>query len=67
MKSGIDILIKKAYFISQIVDMEQLIVDLMAADNVSEKELKPRCSPPHLGKKYHGITSAMSACISQRP
>ena len=36
MKSGIDILIKKAYFISQIVDMEQLIVDLMAVDNVSE-------------------------------
>ncbi|MEE3333680.1 MAG: alpha/beta hydrolase [Ruminococcus sp.] len=40
MNAEIDSMIWKAYFISPIVDMEKLIIDMMAWANVSEKELK---------------------------
>ena len=40
MNAGIDQLIKKAYFISPIVDMEKLICDMMEWAGVTEKELK---------------------------
>ena len=40
--AGIDADIKKAYFISPIVDMEKLICDMMRAANVSEDELRSR-------------------------
>ena len=40
MNAGIDARIHKAYFISPIVDMERLIVDMMQWANVSEAELK---------------------------
>ena len=42
MNAGIDPVIKKAYFISPIVDMEQLIADMMAWANVTEDELKEK-------------------------
>lgn len=42
MNAGIDSLIKKAYLISPIVDMERLISDLMARANVTEDELKAK-------------------------
>ncbi len=40
MKAGIDSMIKKAFFISPIVDMEKLITDMMSWANVTEDELK---------------------------
>ena len=40
MLSGIDGLIGKAYFISPIVDMERLILDMMHWANVTEAQLK---------------------------
>ena len=39
MNDGIDTLIEKAYFISPIVDMEKLIIDMMTWANVTEDEL----------------------------
>ncbi len=43
MNAGIDSMIRKAYFISPIVDMEKLINDMMVWANVSEEELKEKC------------------------
>ena len=40
MSAGIDALIRKAYFISPIVDMERLIRNMMARANVTEGELQ---------------------------
>ena len=40
MNAGIDSLIRKAYFISPIVDMEQLIRGMMGAAGVTEEQLK---------------------------
>ena len=40
MNAGIDNMIRKAYFISPIVDMEKLICDMMLWANVTETELK---------------------------
>lgn len=40
MNAGIDRLIGKAYFISPIVDMERLIVDMMRYADVTEEQLK---------------------------
>ena len=40
MHAGIDRMIRKAYFISPIVDMEQLILNMMSWANVTEKELE---------------------------
>lgn len=40
MCAGIDDIIKKAYFISPIVDMERLITNMMAQANVTENELR---------------------------
>lgn len=40
MNAGIDGLIRKAYFISPIVDMEKLILDMMKWANVTEAKLK---------------------------
>ena len=42
MNADIDRLIQKAYFISPIVDMEKLIVDMMTWAKVTEAELKAR-------------------------
>ena len=42
MNADIDGLIQKAYFISPIVDMEKLIVDMMTCAKVTETELKAR-------------------------
>lgn len=42
MNAGIDPIIKKAYFISPIVDMERLIADMVAWANVTEDELKEK-------------------------
>lgn len=42
MSAGMDTLIKKAYFISPIVDMERLITDRMTKANVTEEELKAK-------------------------
>ena len=42
MNAGIDEKIFKAYFISPIVDMEKLILNLMALSNVTEEDLKRR-------------------------
>ena len=40
MNGGLDGLVKKAYFISPIVDMEKLITDMMDWANVTEDELE---------------------------
>lgn len=40
--AGIDGMVKKAYFISPIVDMERLILDMMGWANVTEDELKEK-------------------------
>ena len=40
MNAGIDKMIKKAYFISPIVDMERLICDMMSRSNVTEGQLQ---------------------------
>ena len=42
MNAGLDGLIQKAYFISPIVDMEKLIMDMMKWANVTEAELEAR-------------------------
>ena len=42
MYSRIDTIIEKAYFISPIVDMEALILGMMAMDNISEEELRSK-------------------------
>lgn len=42
MNAGIDAIIKKAWFISPIVDMEKLITDMMRGANVTEAELEAR-------------------------
>ena len=42
MNAGVDALIRKAYFISPIVDMERLIRDMMTWANVAEEELKAK-------------------------
>ncbi|MBO6014825.1 MAG: alpha/beta hydrolase [Oscillospiraceae bacterium] len=40
MHAGIDGLIRKAYFISPVVDMERLISDMMSRADVTEEQLK---------------------------
>ena len=42
MNAGIDSMIQIAYFISPIVDMEKLIIDMMLWANVTEAELKSK-------------------------
>ena len=42
MNAGIDGMVRRAYFISPIVDMEKLIGDMLLWANVSEEELKAR-------------------------
>ena len=42
MNAGIDGMIHKAYFISPIVDMERLILDMMAWAGVTEEELETK-------------------------
>ena len=42
MNAGIDRMIRRAYFISPIVDMEKLICDMMLWANVTEAELKSK-------------------------
>ena len=42
MNAGIDAMIRCAYFISPIVDMEQLILNMMSRANVSEAELEEK-------------------------
>lgn len=42
MNAGIDEMIRKAYFISPIVDMEKLITDMMKLANVTEQELESK-------------------------
>lgn len=51
MNGGLDGLVKKAYFISPIVDMEKIIKDMMAWANVTEGELeKQGVIPTSLGE-----------------
>ena len=42
MNAGINAMIHRAYFISPIVDMEKLILNMMSWANVTEKELKEK-------------------------
>ncbi len=42
MHAGIDTMIRRAYFISPVVDMEKLILTMMSRANVTEKELKEK-------------------------
>ena len=44
MAAGVDAMIRKAYFISPIVDLERLIRNLMAWTNVTEEELREKGS-----------------------
>ena len=49
MNAGIDGMLRKAYFISPIVDMEKLIGDMMVWANVSEEELRDKGVRIYLG------------------
>lgn len=42
LNAGIDALLRKAYFVSPVVDMEKLILGMMSASDVSEEELKAK-------------------------
>ena len=42
MHAGIDGMLSEAYFISPVVDMEKLILGMMAHENVTEEELKEK-------------------------
>ena len=42
MNAGIDSMVRRAYFISPVVDMERLILNMMAWADVTEKELKEK-------------------------
>ena len=42
MRAGVDEEIEKAFFISPIVDLEKLIVDIMTLENVTEEELEEK-------------------------
>jgi len=42
MNAGIDVMIRSAYFISPIVDMERLILNMMSWVNVTETELEEK-------------------------
>jgi len=42
MNAGIDAMIRRAYFISPVVDMEKLILNMMSRANVTETELEER-------------------------
>ena len=51
MNAGIDAMIQCAYFISPVVDMEQLILNMMSWANVTEKELEEKgVIPTSLGE-----------------
>ena len=51
MNAGIDAMIRRAYFISPVVDMEQLILNMMSRANVTEKELAEKgVIPTSFGK-----------------
>ena len=62
MNAGIDSIIKKAYFISPIVDMERLITDMMDWANVTEDKLKEKgMIHTSLGEAYLRIWTAKSS------
>ena len=42
MNAGIDAMLRKAYFISPVVDMERLILNMLVLAQVTEKELEQR-------------------------
>ena len=46
MNAGIDAMIRCAYFVSPVVDMEQLILNMMSWANVTEKELAEKGAIP---------------------
>ena len=46
MNAGIDTMIQCAYFISPVIDMEQLILNMMSWANVTEKELEEKGAIP---------------------
>ena len=46
LHAGIDTMIRKAYFISPVVDMERLIRDMMTWASVTEEELKEKGAIP---------------------
>ena len=52
MNAGISGLLKKAYFISPVVDMEALILGMMAEANVSENKLKEKGEIGDLSWEY---------------
>ncbi len=57
-------LVDTAYFISPVVDMEQLICNMMQWADVSEAELAENWKfPQHLEKRCRGNISAMSESI----
>ena len=64
MHAGIDSMIRKAYFISPIVDMERLILDMMHSANVTEERLQGRraSSQPTSARICRGTICAM--CVS---
>ena len=57
MNAGIDAMIRSAFFISPIVDMEKLILNMMSWADVKEKELEEKGV---VSKIYPGSTCVMS-------
>lgn len=58
-------LVDRAYFISPIVDMENLICNMMQWSNVTEQELAEKRKSPRISeKRCHGRIFAM--CVSTR-
>ena len=57
-------MVDRAYLISPVVDMENLIGNMMQWANITEQELaQKREVPTDLGKRFHGIISAMCVRI----
>lgn len=52
LHAGITELVRKAYFISPIVDMERVILGMMAAEGVSQQELREKGEIGELSWKY---------------
>ena len=64
MNAGINTMIRCAYFISPVVDMEKLILNMMSWANVTEKELEEKGVIPLRSVKIcPGSTCVMSASI----
>ena len=64
MNAGINAMLRCAYFISPVVDMEQLILNMMSWADVTEKELEEKgVIPTSFGEEIvNGCSVVLSIC-----